>query len=199
MDELKSNSYRSRMQQRDVESSEPKHIERVITSEVRTKKKSGIHKFLDVIIGSGGVEDVTERLSTDIRKSIANSITDVVQMALVGTTSRGNSNNNGNRISYRNNYQQSGQNQSAVRVSKTTYDYEDIIFDTRGEAEKVLQSMDDVISRYGFISIGDMYDMVGITANYTDNKYGWTDLKGAHPERVNGGYILKLPSANPAN
>lgn len=34
-----------------------------------------------------------------------------------------------------------------------------------------------------------------ISCNYTDNKYGWTDLSSAQVERVRDGYVIRLPRA----
>ena len=57
--------------------------------------------------------------------------------------------------------------------------------------------MDGMLETYGVVSVADMYDLVGITCNYTDNKYGWTNLRNAEPVRVRDGYMLKLPKAGP--
>ena len=58
--------------------------------------------------------------------------------------------------------------------------------------------MDELIDAYGFVTVADLYDLVGVTGNYTDNKYGWTSIRNAEPVRARGGgYILKLPRAIP--
>ena len=72
-----------------------------------------------------------------------------------------------------------------------------MVLETRGEAEDVLSRMDELIDTYGVVSVADLYDLVGISCNYTDNKYGWTNLRNAEPVRVRDGYMLKLPKALP--
>ena len=58
--------------------------------------------------------------------------------------------------------------------------------------------MDELISIYGFVSVADLYDMVGITQPYTYNKYGWTNLNSASATKLRGGgYLLNLPKALP--
>ena len=57
--------------------------------------------------------------------------------------------------------------------------------------------MDELLETYGIVSVADLYELVGIIGNYTDNKYGWTNLRNAEPIRVNGGYLLKLPKVCP--
>ena len=49
--------------------------------------------------------------------------------------------------------------------------------------------------RFGEVTVADLYDLVGISSDYTDRKYGWTDLATAKPIRVRGGYLLDLPRA----
>ena len=55
--------------------------------------------------------------------------------------------------------------------------------------------MDDILEKYGMVSVADLYDLVGVTGNYTDNKYGWTNLSNAEIVRVRDGYQIKLPRA----
>lgn len=54
-----------------------------------------------------------------------------------------------------------------------------------------------MISVYGMVSVADLYDLIGVTGNYTDNKYGWTDIRSASVVRVRDGYIVKMPKAMP--
>lgn len=200
MEKLKPNSYKSKQLDSKESQKEEKHVERVISSEVRTKKKSGLRKLADVFIGSDGLNDIKENLSSDIRKTISNTLTDTIQTLLVGgPQGRGaNTTYRGERVSYRGAY--NSNNRSENHAIRTSYSYDDIIFETRGEAERVLESMDDILRTYHAVSVADMYDLVGITGSYTDNKYGWTDLSAAQPARVTGGgYSLKLPPAMPLN
>ena len=69
--------------------------------------------------------------------------------------------------------------------------------ETSGEAEEVLSRMDELIDTYGVVSVADLYDLIGKSCEYTDNKYGWTNIRNAEPIRVYNGYMLKLPKALP--
>lgn len=73
----------------------------------------------------------------------------------------------------------------------------DIILETREEAEVVLKRMNEIIEAYGVVSVADLCDLVGVSCNYMDNKYGWTNIRNAEPIGVRGGYMLKLPKALP--
>ena len=74
---------------------------------------------------------------------------------------------------------------------------DDIIFDNRGEAEIVLSRMDELIDTYGIVTIADLYDLAGVTGDYTTNNYGWTNIRSAEVVRVRDGYIIKMPKAMP--
>ena len=77
------------------------------------------------------------------------------------------------------------------------FDYDDITFATRGDAESVLMRMDELIDVYGSACVADFYDLAGVTGNYTDNKYGWIDLQSATVIRMRDGYIIKFPKVMP--
>ena len=79
------------------------------------------------------------------------------------------------------------------------FNYDDITFATRGDAESVLMRMDELIDVYGSACVADFYDLAGVTGNYTDNKYGWIDLQSATVIRMRDGYIIKFPKVMPLN
>jgi len=73
--------------------------------------------------------------------------------------------------------------------------YNDVILESKNNAEEVLCHLVDNIHEYGAASVGDFYELVGITASFKDSKYGWTDLSNARVVRVKNGYALDLPKA----
>ena len=68
-----------------------------------------------------------------------------------------------------------------------------IILPTREGAEKVLDAMFDLINGPGKASVSDYYQLAGISGRYSDEKYGWFDLKKVEVRRVRDGYSLDLP------
>lgn len=77
------------------------------------------------------------------------------------------------------------------RIRKN-YSFEEILINTRVEAEEVLDRMQDSIDHYGECTVGDLFDLTGITQEYTDDKYGWTHLGDSKIIRVRDGYALDL-------
>lgn len=71
---------------------------------------------------------------------------------------------------------------------------DNLIFETRIDAERVLDDMYDKIEKYHQVSVGDLYDMIGKSTNgYTDRKIGWTKLDGAKILVARDGFLLELP------
>ena len=73
----------------------------------------------------------------------------------------------------------------------------DIKYNSLGSANEVLHSMMDIIDKYGYVTVADMYDMSDLPCSYIDNNYGWLDLSSASILSVRDGYILRLPKPLP--
>ena len=69
--------------------------------------------------------------------------------------------------------------------------------DSRSDAKEVLDTLLDILDTYDSVSVGDLYDAVGMSHNYTDNDYGWTNLSSAEVVCIRGDYMLRLPKAKP--
>ena len=171
-----------------------KKIEKVVVGQVRTKKKNGIGKFFSGFI-SEDTQDIKTYLFKDVVvPTIKKTITDVVDMILYGGSNKRKT--PASRISYRSYYDDPRDSRRESRIIEG-YNYDDIILDSRGDAEEVLNQLNDLIDIYKIASVADLYDLVGISGNYTDNKYGWTNLANADVVRTRDGYKLKLPRALP--
>jgi hypothetical protein len=83
------------------------------------------------------------------------------------------------------------------RMARARHDFDEIVLESRPEAEEVIDRLFEVVSRYGAVTVADLYELVGIPGNHTDNKWGWSDLRGAGVSRVRGGYLLDLPDPEP--
>lgn len=85
------------------------------------------------------------------------------------------------------------------RRRSTRMSYEDILLDTRAEAEEVLSCLVDLTEDYGQATIGDFYDLIGVTGDFTDTKYGWRDLSTARVVRERDGFSIDFPRAKAIN
>lgn len=74
-----------------------------------------------------------------------------------------------------------------------SFNWQNIIFAYRTDAEDVLSRMTDLIKYYGRFSVADLYDLVGITSANDGSHRGWYDIKSAYVEPVDKGYNIILP------
>lgn len=86
-----------------------------------------------------------------------------------------------------------GASRTETRRARATHDFRDVIIETRGEAERTLDILQELIDTYNQATVSDLYDIVEITADFTDDKWGWTSIDHASVERVREGFILNLP------
>lgn len=83
------------------------------------------------------------------------------------------------------------------RRERAAHDFDDLVIRSRGEAEDVLDRMRDLVRDYGAAKVTDLYDLVGLSGSYVDDRWGWTDLRDARVKPVRGGYLLELPRTEP--
>ena len=201
MEDYKSNSDKARQEQQSE-----KKVEAVITGAAKTRKKGEMQKFADVFIAedANNVKSyiLMEVIVPAVKKAISDIVTTGIDMILYGEAGRSKKNGTASKVSYRNYYDQGADRVRAGSAGnrRNTPDYDDILFDTRGDAEAVLDAMNDIISQYGTVSVSDFYDLARVpNDNFTMNRYGWTNIGGATAVWVRDGYILKLPRAIPLN
>lgn len=197
------NSHKYKEEQKQQQSvPEEKRVRKVVKTPAKTKTNE-VRKLADIFI-SEDVANVKNYIFMDvivpaIKKAIYDVVTNGIDMFLYGGTGKGkSSSSSGSKVSYRNYYERKdggGYRGSESNMSRNGFDYEDIVFNNRGEAEAAKQEMSHVISRYGVVTVADLYDMGDRTAPYTSNKYGWRDVSNVEIQRVRDGYILKLPKA----
>lgn len=72
-------------------------------------------------------------------------------------------------------------------------DIQDIILSSRAEATDVIDQMYEIISAYGFVSVSDLFEMLGVHGEFPSESWGWSDIRGADVQRVPEGYLLVLP------
>lgn len=204
MQDFKPNSHRYKEEQKESGGEEKKKVEKVIAGTAKVKKKNSISKFADIFIS----EDATnvksyvfmDVLVPAIKKAISDIVTDGIDMILYGGTGHSKKRSSSSGASYVS-YRSFSDRKDDHRYERTNvssrYSFDDIILDSKGEAEEVLDRMEELIDTYGMVTVADLYDLVGITCNYTDNKYGWTSIHNAEAVRVRDGnsygYMLKLP------
>lgn len=128
-----------------------------------------------------------------------NTLSDIVsggiQMLLFGSSSERDSRIRRDRdrsyVSYSKYYDRDDRRET--RPLRSRYrDFDSIGFDTRDEAEEVLSYLIDYLDQYDYVSVGDFFDIVGMTSEYTDQKWGWYNLNRAVVKRHRRGYYYVM-------
>ena len=199
--DYKPNSKRYKTEQKDAPA-DKKKVEKVVKGAVKTRKKSGVSKLKDTFI-SEDVSNVKSYILMDVlipaaKKAISDIVRDGIDMILYGDTHRGRSSSSASYVSYRSYSDRDRRdNRYESSRSRTIYEPDDIILESRVEAEEVLERMNELLDNYGIVSVADLYDLVGKSCDYTANRYGWTNIRNAEPVRVRDGYLLKMPKVGP--
>lgn len=86
-----------------------------------------------------------------------------------------------------------------LRNSRGVFDYDDVLFPTRGDAELCLCELNNIIDDYKLLTVREFYECAGINVvnSNTLEKYGWTNIDGARVCNVSDGWIISMPKASP--
>ena len=171
-----------------------KKIEKVISGPVQVQKKSELRKFVDIFI-SDDIHNVKSYIFDDvlvpaIKKAIDDIVSNGIHMLLYNGDRRSGSKSTISKFNYSS--ISSSNKSTSLRVDRAQrgFEYEDVLFTTRGDAEAVLSAMDDIVDTYDVVSVLDMYDLAGYTTtNYAAQRYGWDDIHTARVVRVSDGYV----------
>jgi hypothetical protein len=158
-----------------------------------------LKKFVQEDLGSVGSYLLNDVLRPAIKSLIADVVQNGIEKLLFGEVR-----NAKNRY---NEYSKPSTHYSSVSYNRPTEDsrppvrrtYEDCVISTRAEAEEVLYQLVGICREYGQASVADLHSLINITGEFTDNRYGWTDLGSASIRPVRGGYILILPRVKTIN
>lgn len=198
MADFKPNSFASREAEKNKAEERPK-LEKVVTGNVNVVKKKSFGAFLAKIFGSEE-SDIGTHITQDLLiPTIRDIIIDTVTMAVGGKPgSRGGASRIiGDRVSYGSYYNSQSAPRRPQVVTTTAFNTDELVFRDRGDAEHILDRLFEIRERYGVVRVTDLYDMAGVTVDYTADKYGWMDLRNTRIGRVRDGYIIELPRPVP--
>ena len=196
MNEIKSNSDKSRMQK--------KEITPVAKGAVRRKKKTEIQKFSDIFFAEdfGTIKDYIFKdvILPALKNTVWSIVNQATEVALYGETSTPQRKIPGAKISYDKvgRFGDIPRRRDYNGIQRTAYDFGDAIVDSRAEADAALEALEAAIEEYGQASVADLFDIIGVTPASNDYNYGWDSVATASAARLRDGrYLLKLPKARP--
>lgn len=181
-----SNSDKSKINELGVEEEKNRKIIKGKVIEKHSVSKEVKNSFL-----SAGEYVLKDILIPAVKNTLSDIVQNTVDIILFGEArERRSRRDNNTYISY--------SSYADDRDRRQVYTYrnkiiDDIILDTRADAEDVIDNLIDYIDKYGVTTIADLYELIGKRAEYTDNDYGWKDLSTARVRPVREGYLLELP------
>ena len=191
-----------------------KKIEKVVEGKVIRRKKPLGKRFAETFFSgdarSAGSYALFEIVLPAIKDTIADVTSQGIERMLWGET-RSTSRRTGSRPGYGNgsfiSYNRFSsdprernrreESRFPSRRSRASHNFDEIILATRVEAEEVIDRLFDLVNKYEEASVADLYELLGIDGDYTDDKWGWTDIRGAGVTRISNGYLLDLPRPEP--
>lgn len=143
-------------------------------------------------------------LIPSFKKAISDIVVDGIDIILYGEAGRGRRRNNSGRVEYsRSSYvdvnrryssYRTDEKDSSRRTSRTESIYEDIIVDTKREADDILEKACDYLDSYSVISVADVYELANQDRfPHSAHNWGWTNVASARVIRVNDGFLIKMP------
>lgn len=164
------------------------------------KKKSFGEKIKEVFIGED-IQNVGDYILKEVVvPTIKNTIVDIIQngisLLIFGESSSKNRRRDGQYVSYGSYSSNSSRDRRRDDRRDSYSDKGDLIFNSRSDAQAVLNRMLDIVDTYGACTVGNFYELADVPSNYQDRKWGWTDLRYADVRMARGGgYYIDLPSA----
>lgn len=197
---------------------EREKVEAVVTGTVVRRKKPLGRRLLETFFGSEDARGVWQYVTEDVlipaaKDMVTDAITGGVERAIFGEVRgrgrgpRGGS--GGNYVSY-NRYSSGGapigggrpdnSRREISRNARASHEFDELVYATKAEAAGVLDKLLFLIDKYGVATVADFYEASDVDARFTDEKYGWSELRDADVVRVRGGgYIITLPRTDPIN
>lgn len=196
------------------EQTTPPEVQPEVIESDRPKPKVRQKTFMDALIdraAQGSSDLIKNNIIPGIQVMLADTFHNAVDMIFVtrNTGRRPGSSatnlqrpvaNRQTRVSYS---EQSNQNAISRRSisdrARAQHDFSEIIFESRPEANGVLDDMRTHLEKYQSITIDQMYSFIGIDPTFRDSAWGWTNLDGSFVKHVRNGFVLELPAPEPLN
>lgn len=140
-----------------------------------------------------------------IQRAVVEGVTGAINYLVKGDAYADRKNNSSFGKSYIN-YNGISSGKSNVNGSQYVYsgknsgmEIENVWFESRVDAQRVLDEMQNVIANYDILTVNGFYDIIGRTniIDPSNEKFGWSDLRNAYITASRGGWVIHLPHPMP--
>lgn len=186
---------------------EPKKVTRVVSGEVQRRRTPLSKRIKEMFVGgdlnSVGQYVVLEIVVPTVKDMITDIVSQSIEQFMYGgsrSAARRQASSRVGTVAYTayNRVQAAAAQRpnpsvTVSRQARASHNFDEIIIASRAEAEEVIDQLIAYIGQYGQATVADLYDLVGVTGEYTDDQWGWPDIQGMGVTPARGGYLLDLP------
>lgn len=147
----------------------------------------------------GDIRDIKGyALNNIIIPSLKNGVLALVELTLFGQVRRSNGGYSPSRTNYTyvssNPQRQTvAQTQASVNQSdRANHNFQNIIFESYQDAEDVIETMVDLLNKYGRVTVAQFYDLARLECDWASENWGWTSFQRLETRAVRGGYIIDV-------
>jgi hypothetical protein len=169
--------------------SSDKKLKRITSGEVRTRKRSVRKQFQEAFV-VGDMRTATEYMLFEValpsmRDAVVDSLIGGIERLFTGDGRRRSAGPSPSGSAPYVNYGKCSDEGRGLLASpkrgmssqgRARHNFSEIVLSTRAEAEEVIDQMFEVIERWGEVSVADLYELLGVAADHTDQKWGWRSL-----------------------
>lgn len=206
------NSHTEKVKKKKEEEEKPvKNVERVVEGTIVQRKRSWWRRVQDTLTGDDaqtvGQYILYEVAIPAFRDLVFDIIKNGAERSLYGEirprhgsgrgTTRPGSINYGSMYRGRDDRDYRNERRDISSRARRNHEFNEILIADRGEAEEVIDRLVDLIDRFGVATVSDLYDLVGVSSNHSDEKWGWYNLAAGRAIHTRDGYLLDLPRTEP--
>ena len=177
----------------------------IVKGGVTKKKRSVIDKFKESFLGES--ENLGDYVMYDVlvpafRDTVSDMGFGIIERLFGTGRSRGRGSSaivrdrGRSYVSYNSNNNRNDR-RDLDRNSRSRHEFDNVVFAQKWEAEEVLARLVELVLDYGEVSVREFYELSNIEPEYTDSKYGWTNLRDAYVDRTRDGHIIVFPPTRP--
>lgn len=182
-----------------------KKVNKVISGDIIERKPGLGSKIRDTFMGVSarevGAHVVLDVILPQLKGMAVDAGTQAIERLILGeagprrssTSSVSASRVRGSNYTAYNRYSGSQGSEDREPANVRSNEVRDVVVETRGDAQLVLDEMFKLLDQYGTVSVSDLYELVGYTGKFTDNHWGWRNLNVAGISRVREGFRVELP------
>lgn len=208
MDEFPANSNNSKINEpvRGDREERRRNLKVVKSPGIRRKKPVGA-RFLSLFLSGEDIKTAAVRVTLE---SLLPKAKDVILDAAKDFLDRifngdSRSSSTTGRVSYNNMGSSSGRRMDddrggPSRRDRALHNFDDIIFNSREDANEVIEHLYNVLDEYDHVTVGDFYTIAGVSSEPQDESWGWKDRDFRNVEAVptrNGRYRISFPRPIP--